>query len=169
MAKNIHINGAEALAKALSLLPVNIERNIMRGALRAGAKVIFDDAKQNAPVQDGDLKQSLRVSTNRKKGEVSASVKAGNKKAWYYHFVEFGTQPHMIKAKNAKYLRFMAKDGTSIKTKQVNHTGAIEKPFMRPALDKKNAEAIVKAGDYIRVRLEKEGMSAPPSLSVTEE
>lgn len=169
MAKNIHINGAEALAKALALLPVNIERNIMRGALRVGAKVISDEAKANVPVQDGDLKQSLRISTNRKKGEVSASVKAGNKKAWYYHFVEFGTQPHMIKAKNAKYLRFMAKDGTPVKTKEVHHTGAIEKPFMRPALDKKNAEAIVKVGDYIRARLEKEGMSAPPSLSVTEE
>lgn len=169
MAKNIHITGAKELAQALALLPANIEKNIMRGALRAGAKVIEAEAKTNAPVQDGDLKQSLRVSTNRKKGEVSASIKAGNKKAWYYHFVEFGTQPHMIKAKNAKYLRFMAKDGTSVKTKQVHHTGAMEKPFMRPALDKKNAEAIVKAGDYIRMRLEKEGMQAPAPLTVIEE
>ena len=169
MAKNIHINGAKELAQALALLPANIEKNIMRGALRAGAKVIEADAKANVPVQDGDLKQSLRVTTNRKKGEVSATVKAGNKKAWYYHFVEFGTQPHMIKATNAKYLRFMAKDGTSVKTKQVHHTGAMEKPFMRPALDKKNAEAIVKAGDYIRMRLEKEGMQAPAPLTVTEE
>lgn len=169
MARNIHINGAKELAQALALLPANIERNIMRGALRAGAKVIEADAKANVPVQDGDLKQSLRVSTNRKKGEVSASVKAGNKKAWYYHFVEFGTQPHDITATKAKYLRFIAKDGTSVKTKQVHHMGAIEKPFMRPALDKKNAEAIIKAGDYIRSRLEKEGMPVPAQLSVSEE
>lgn len=169
MAKNLHIIGAKELSEALAMLPANIERNIMRGALRAGAKVIFDDAKQNAPVQDGDLKQSLRVSTNRKKGEVSASVKAGNKKAWYYHFVEFGTQPHMIKATNAKYLRFMAKDGTAVRTKEVHHTGALEKPFMRPAFDKKNAEAIVKAGDYIRTRLGKEGLPVPDKLQVIEE
>lgn len=169
MAKNLHIIGAKELSEALALLPANIERNIMRGALRAGAKVIFDDAKQNAPVDGGDLKESLRISTNRKKGEVSASVKAGNKKAWYYHFVEFSTQPHIIRAKNAKYLRFMAKDGTSVRTQQVNHTGTLEQPFMRPALDKKNAEAIVKTGDYIRKRLGKEGLPVPDKLQVVEE
>ena len=167
MAKNIHINGAEALAKVLAMLPANIEKNIMRGALRAGAKIISDEAKQNAPVDSGNLKNSFRLSTNRKKGEVSASVKAGNKKAFYYKFVEFGTQPHLIKVKDAAYLKFIAKDGTKVKTKQVHHTGAIEKPFMRPALDKKTSEAIVEVGDYIRMRLEKEGMPVPEQLSVT--
>ena len=170
MAKNIYITGAKELAQALALLPANIEKNIMRGALRAGAKVISDEAKQLVPTKTNKLKNNIRLSTSAKKGEVSASVKAGGKKdVFYYKFVEFGTQPHLIKVKEKAYLRFIAKDGTAVKTKQVHHTGAMEKPFMRPALDKKNAEAIVKAGDYIRMRLEKEGMQAPAPLTVIEE
>jgi HK97 gp10 family phage protein len=152
---NVDILGGKQLAKALSELPLKIERNIMRAALRAGAKVVADEAKRNVPVDSAELKQSIRTSSNGKKGLVEANAVVGSrKKGWYATFVEFGTAPHVIKAgKNATRLSFRTKDGKWISTTQVNHTGAKAKPFMRPAFDTKGDEAVKAVADKIRERL----------------
>lgn len=150
----------------LSTLPAKIEKNIMRTALRAGANVIKVEAKKNVPIQSGDLKKSIKVSTNAKRGRVSASIKAGDKKAWYYLMVEFGTLAHAIQAKKGKTLKFVARDGKHISTKSVMHSGAISKPYMRPALDNKASEAIEAVGWQISRRLTKEGLETPSPLQV---
>jgi HK97 gp10 family phage protein len=167
MAKQINIVGGKELAEFLKTLPAKLERNVMRGALRAGAKVIADEAKANVPTRMGALKKSIRVSSKLKKGEVTASAKAGNKKVFYAGWVEFGTAPHKIVA-SKMFLRFIAKDGNVVKTKSVNHTGAVSKPFMRPALDTKAAQSIQEAGRYIKQRMTKEGLDAP-DITVSEQ
>ncbi len=139
----------------LSALPEKIEKNIMRGALRAGAKVIMDEAKRNVPIKSGDLRKSLRLSTNSKKGVVTATVKAGSKKAYYWRFVEFGTAAHVIHAKKDGALVF-----GGIFSKLALHHGARAKPFMRPALDTQANVAIQAVGDTIKKRLTKEGVNA---------
>jgi HK97 gp10 family phage protein len=150
------IKGGRELAEFLAQLPAKIEKNIMRAALRAGANEFKAEAKANVPVDDGDLRDSIRVSTRSKGGTVYASVKAGNKKAWYWHFVEFGTQPHIIKAKKAGSLQF---GGTFAKS--VMHPGAKPKPFMRPALDAKSGAAVAAVAAKVRERLTKEGINVP--------
>jgi len=114
MDDTVNITGGKQLAEFLQTLPLKLERNIMRAALRAGARVIANEAKLNVPAQDGDLKRSIRTGSNAKKGRVEAYAKAGDKKAWYYRFVEFGTAAHIIKGKNGNNLRYTAKDGKSI-------------------------------------------------------
>jgi HK97 gp10 family phage protein len=166
MARNINITGGKELAEFLQSLPVKIEKNIMRVALRAGARVIANEAKNNVPVEDGELKRSIRTSTNAKKGRVEASAKAGNKKAWYYRFVEFGTAPHQIAGRNGNNLVFTARNGSKVSVKSVNHPGARAKPFMRPALDAKANEAILAVGNKIKERLTKEGINNAPNLEV---
>ncbi len=144
MDDTINVTGGKQLAQFLQSLPLKIEKNIMRAALRAGARVIADEAKKNVPVQLGDLKRSIRTGSNAKKGRVEATAKAGNKKAYYYRFVEFGTAAHIIKAgKNKQKLVFTARDGKKVEIPQVNHPGAKAKPYMRPALDSKGNEAVV--------------------------
>ena len=52
----------------------------------------------------------------------------------YASFVEFGTKPHVIKARRAKFLRFYwHRIGENVAFKQVNHPGTKPRPFMRHA------------------------------------
>jgi HK97 gp10 family phage protein len=157
--RNINIAGGKALAEFLQTLPLKLERNIMRSALGAGARVIVNEAKNNVPVDAGDLKASGKVVTNSKRGYVEANARFGSKKAWYGRFVEFGTAPHLIKGKNGGMLKFTARDGKSVETPQVSHTGAKAKPYLRPALDSKAEEASRAVANKIRERLTKEGIN----------
>lgn len=166
------VKGLADLQKVLDTLPAKIESNIMRGAMRAGSNVIMKESKQRVPVappnqenqrlyggRTGLLRDSIKVSTNVRNGRVTASVKAGGKDkkggdAYYAHFVEWGTKPHVIKA---KYGRMLA-----IGVAMVNHPGARPKPFMRPALDTQTGRALQAVREYIRTRLAtKHGIDVP--------
>lgn len=157
----VSIAGGKQLAEFLSKLPPRIERNIMRAALRAGARVIANEAKKNVPEKLGNLKRSIRTDSTRVKGGVQATAKAGgrsggknkNKSAFYAQFVEYGTAAHPITAKKKKLLTFIAKDGRLVKKFQVDHKGAKAKPFMRPAFDAKGGEAVDAVAKAIRERL----------------
>lgn len=182
MADEEVIRGGRELGQFLQGLPVKVEKNIMRAALRAGAAVIREEARNNVPVDDGLLRKSVRVSTSSKRGVVTATIKAGNAQAFYAHMVEYGTKPHLIKVREEDRpinYRLTQKRGVltrvSIKTMNrhalrignhfvgasVHHPGATPKPFMRPALDSKSTAAVQAVSDKIRERLTKEGIDAP--------
>jgi HK97 gp10 family phage protein len=163
----IRMSGLADLQKILDELPAKIEANVLRGGLRAGAKVIEEEAKRLVPIGEprvtrtkggeptlhrpGELRKSIRVSMRSKKGIVQAMVKAGNKDAWYAHLVEFGTARHWIKPKNRKSLVL-----AGLMRELVDHPGARPKPFMRPAFDAKAQAAIQAMADYMNKRLPKE-------------
>jgi HK97 gp10 family phage protein len=148
----IHVTGLAQLQALLDELPARIEGNVVRGALRAGAKVVSDEAKRLCPVgKTGDLRDSIRVTLRSKHGRISAMVKAGNARAFYAHMVEFGTARHWIKPKNRKSL-FVA----GLLREAVDHPGAKKEPFMRPAIDSKAGEAIDVMAAYLRDRIPKE-------------
>lgn len=150
---DFQITGLAELHKTLQELPATIERNVLRGGLRAGGKVIEAEAKRLASVHSGEVRDSIRVSmrVRSKAGWVNAQVKAGGKKAWYARLVEFGTARHWIRPKHRKSL-FLA----GLFKEAVDHPGAKPKPFMRPAFDGKAPTAIAAMADYIRARLPKE-------------
>lgn len=160
------IQGLAELDRLLKELPANIERNVLRGGLRAAGKVVEDEARRLVPVAPpsgsnakaygaaaGALRASIRTAmrVRTKAGWVNAQVKAGNKHAWYAHLVEFGTARHWIKPRNRKSLFF-----AGLAREAVDHPGARPKPFMRPAFDGKSQAAIEAMADYIRQRLPKE-------------
>jgi len=170
MASDVNIKGGKELMQFLNQLPLNIEKNIMRSALRAGARVVANEAKKNVPVDMGQLKASIRTSSNVKKGGVEAYARAGGRKnkskgtdqsAFYAQFVEFGTAAHIIYPKKGKKLKFKASDGSTRFANFVLHKGAKAHPFMRPAYDAKNQEAIVAVMKRIRERLTKQGIYVP--------
>ena len=150
---DIKVKGLADLQTFLDQLPAKMEANVLRGALRAGAKPLLAAAKAAAPVGEpsetnrnryklyaGALRDSVRISgrIDKRNGKITASVKAGGKTksgadVFYAHMVEFGTKPHVIG------------DGT--------HPGVQAKPFMRPALDAQSGAAIVAVGEYIKKRL----------------
>lgn len=154
MSDDLAITGGADLDAFLRTLAPNIERNIMRSALAAGARVIRDEARANVPVHLGELKKSVRVTTRSKNGTVSASVKAGSKKAWYWRFVEFGTAAHEIKPSRMRSMFF-----AGLFSDLIEHPGARARPFMRPALDTQANAALDAVGDQIRKRLTREGIN----------
>lgn len=176
------IIGGKQLFDFLQQLPVKVERNIMRAALRAGANVIRKAAQENVPVDLGALRKSIRVTTGAKKGIVTASIKAGNKDAYYFAWVEYGTKPHLIKVSEGERpinYRLTAKRGaltymsmTTINRNVlrigntfvgpvVSHPGSEKKPYMRPALDSHGDKAVEAIAAKIRERLTAEGVNVP--------
>ena len=70
MGELIHVKGLSALQALLDTLPVKMEKNIMRGALRAGAKPVAEAARNGIHSVHGDLAKSIRVTTRVKNGTV---------------------------------------------------------------------------------------------------
>lgn len=107
------VNGLAELDQAMATLADKLQRNVVRGALRAGARVIADEAKRLCPVdaptsvnkarygtRRGELRDSIRVSTKMQRGAPVVFVKAGNERAYYAQMVEFGTAAHLISVKD---------------------------------------------------------------------
>lgn len=149
----INVKGLKELQQFLDQLPAKMEANIMRGALRAGAKPIAEEARKNAPtgepsdtakrryrVYAGALRDSIRITSriDHRNSNVVASVKAGGKvrrtgaDVFYANFLEFGTNPH---------------GGGSL------NPGIAPQPFMRPAIDSQSEAAVTATGEYIKKRL----------------
>ena len=172
------ISGGQQLDDLLKTLPKKIERNIMRAALREGGVVMREAVKQRVPVDDGTLRRSVRVSTRSRKGEVFASVKAGNKKAFYANMVEFGTRPHLVKVDD-RDRGINRRTGRPVSVTTINrqrrsliigrtfigptveHPGAQPRPFMRPAADASFRQAIKAFDRKLRERMTQEGLNVP--------
>lgn len=178
MDSDVKIGGLSELQDYLDQLPVNIEKKICRGALRAGQKVVADFARQMAPVAPpnaenqrlyggyaGALRDSIRVTTRSRRGRVTATVKAGDATAYYANMVEFGTAAHFIKHRNAKSLFF-----AGLFREGVDHPGAQKRPFMRPALDyaaMEDGPALQAVVAYLRTRINKELAKLPDEADGT--
>lgn len=130
---NVKIEGLEELLKALDQFPKNLQKKALRPALREGAKVIHKQAKRFVPVDEGDLKRSLKVraAKRNRKGIVAVNVQTSSEanvfsgEQFYGAFVEFGT----------------------------SKTPA--QPFLRPALDTSATEAKEAVADKLAQQIPK--------------
>ena len=168
MSDPVNIKGLADLQRMLDTLPAKIEANIMRGALRAGVKELAQEAQRTAAFVDrsGALRDSIRTTTRMRAGTVQAAMVSGpnkkDKRPYYGRFIEFGTKPHVIKAKNGKVL--------AIGVSSVHHPGIRPHPFMRPAMDTRGQAAVEAAREYIRKRLAtKHGIDVPAPLEEGDE
>lgn len=155
---DIEVKGLADLQRAMDELPAKLQKNVMRGALRAGAKVLAAEARQLVPVASGELRDTIRHSSKIENGVAIGYVRAGaskkSKKGWYVRFVEFGTAAHIIKVRKGRVL--------ALGVSKVEHPGAKKQPFMRPALDRAGLRAVAAVGEYIRKRLaSKYGINVP--------
>jgi len=162
------VTGLRELNAMLQSLPLKLEKNVLRQALRAGANVVKAEAQQqlasHGNVDTGILSKGLRVSTSVKRGTVTASVKAKGEHGYIAHWIEFtGAAAHVIAGKNNGALAFAGGVYRSI-----NHPGFKPKAFMRPALDGKAQQALIAVGEAIRARLTKEGLNAS-GIEIAEE
>src|SRR5471030_638704 len=151
MSETIRVTGLSDLQKFMDTLTPKLEANVMRGSLRAGAKLIMAQAKANVPVgptasenaklyggYSGALRDSIRLGTRIRGQWVTARVIVGGKSkangaadVWYAHIIEFtGAVPHTITAKDRKGVSF-----GGLIFQSVQHPGMSAHPFLRPAFD----------------------------------
>jgi HK97 gp10 family phage protein len=157
------ISGGAALDALLQTLPTKVEKNIMRSALRAGAKVFLEEVKQNIPYDTGTLRASARITTRGRAGAVTASVKVGNRQAFYANMVEFGTRPHKIVAPRGHSLNVNGQE-----VRSVDHPGIRPHPFARPAAEHRFREAVAAVQAKVRQRLTKLGLETPEPVPAEE-
>lgn len=83
------------------------------------AREVEQDIKRNAPVDSGELVRSVR-----RRGTVIRIS------APHWHFVEYGTRPHIIRPRSKQALWW---PGAHHPVKKVYHPGTQAQPFIRPA------------------------------------
>lgn len=98
-----YLSGLPNLRRKLQKLKDNTAEEI-RGAMAAAAQQIVDGMKSLVPVDRGDLKASIgwtfgtapqgSFAVTHKIGENAITIFAGDEKAYYARWVEFGTAPH---------------------------------------------------------------------------
>lgn len=122
---NVRIEGLRELDRALAKLDDRIQRNVLNRSVSAGARVIRDEARILAPVEEGRLKRNIITKKRRGRkgqsnwmvgvrginestGNSDTSMKSDDpKNAFYGRFVEFGTskmspRPFMTPAYESK-------------------------------------------------------------------
>lgn len=89
MSVQISISGDKALIKSLKALPKLVARRCLRQAMRPAMKIVRDEAKQNAPVDTGLTKKSIKVRAMRRSTKfIGIDVQIGT---FYGSFLEYGT------------------------------------------------------------------------------
>ena len=92
------VTGLEAIQKKLAALPLNVEKKVLRQALRKAIKPMKDEIQGDAPVgETGDLEHSVKVRAGkRKKGSLSMQVGLDQDsfqgEKWYVSFIELGSK-----------------------------------------------------------------------------
>ena len=115
-------------------------KNDVRKVVKNSAFNIERNAKSSVNVKTGHLIRSIST----KMGDMEATIHTSNLK--YAPMVEFGTRPHIIRAKNKKALYWK---GASHPVKQVNHPGSKAKPYLIPAFEKEIDQILEKLKEVI--------------------
>lgn len=156
--------GRAEVKRYIASLPGEIETKLLRGAARAAANVIRDEAK--ARCVDEEVAASLKVRTKVEPGRITARISPARNMPGVSRalWAEYGTAPHLISVSDADRegrsvgrINRQAKDGSLVIGGHfvgpvVQHPGAQAHPFLRPALDVKEAAAIAAAQGYINAR-----------------
>ncbi|QNE04687.1 HK97 gp10 family phage protein [Croceicoccus marinus] len=172
------VKGKQEMSAFFANLPSKLQENVLRGAMRAAAKVVADEAKENCISED--VRKSIKISSRaHDDGRVVAKVKTAGKGAFMAPWLEYGTDPHFISAGDSGFsprkltqkanregaysetATRSLKIGNTYVSGTVTHPGARPHPFLRPALDLKGDEAIRAAQAHIDKRLAKEGYNTP--------
>ena len=167
MTTDVRVRGLRELEEALNTLPEKMERNVLMAGLAAGARVIRDAARVNAPKRTGKLAKSIR--TSRASSKLAVMIKAGKRakggEAWYASIVHSGAKAHTILPKRKGGLLFF--NGRFLRA--IHHPGFTGVPFLENAASASADEAVRAMAQRIAQRLQdKHGLDVPAPESFDE-
>jgi HK97 gp10 family phage protein len=166
----VKIEGTEELLKALRALGTNVDKSV-KGATRAGGKVILGAARSNAKAltsRSGKIVEEKKViqagnpvqmKVRKRTGFAVASITPA-KGYGHLRLLEYGAQPHTINGK--PLLRFFS-GGKFLEVRSVQHPGFAARPWLRPAVDARKDEAIQAVSDSLAQTLEQAKIEAEGS------
>ena len=154
------VHGLQELNRALEKLPVNIHRNILNAAVRAGGQVV----RKAALSELGGDKTDIVLKKRRSKTLSSRYSVAVSNQKFYLMYREFGVAGHTIKPKNKKALG--DRQTGEFFGGEVQHPGQPAQPFLRPALDNNINRILEEMRKKIAARLAKEAQKAAASAGV---
>lgn len=141
---DITIDGLDEALSALRRAGVST-RPILRAAAQAGADLIAEAARANAP--GPEIESDVVEST-----ATAITVDVGpTKPKWYYRFFETGAGPHAIQGKSL--LVFDGEQGL-VRIGAVQHPGQAAQPFLRPAFDAQGDNAVDIIANRLRSAIE---------------
>lgn len=160
------VRGRAEVKQYMASLPEQLT-GVLRGAAKAGAKVIADEIKEQTPSEE--VRDNLRTRSRKADGRIVVMIDV--KPGWARSvgtWLEWGTAPHLIsvdesqrEGRTVARINKLAKDagGHSLVINgkfvgsTVTHPGAQAHPTFRPALDLKGADAVKAAQSYISSRI----------------
>lgn len=130
--------GVQSLQGRLHSLPDRLQRQIMRGGLRIGGRIILTGSRAEAPIKTSTLFRSGRLRIrSRLRGSVwEASIRFGGPKAFYANIIEGGAKPHRIVAAPGSALKI-----GPVARAEVMHPGIAARHFMAKARERVGPEA----------------------------
>lgn len=153
-------------------LPGDIERKLLRGAGKAAAKVIADEARDRSI--SPEVSAAIKTKVTASEGQVIAKVQVRGPGAYIAPWLEYGTTGHFISVdesqrggRSVSRINKQAKEagdahslviGGNFVGSTVYHPGARPHPFLRPALDVKGGAAIAAAQGYINSHVTRAGI-----------
>lgn len=165
--------GKSEVQRFMAALPEQIVGKLLVGAGRAGGKVIAEEAKDRSISQD--VADNIVVRTKREDTRIVVRITV--KKGFALsvgNWLEWGTSPHFItvddsqrEGRSVARINALAKApgsnhslviGGKFVGATVFHPGARAHPFLRPALDLKEGEAVSMAQSYINARVTPRGI-----------
>ena len=179
----VSIKGGGLGKRVIAQLPDQIERKLLRGAARAGATVISDEAKarlgsRQAEIDGGGkvaLAGTIKIKISKTPTGVVAKVRPEGPGSYVLPWLEYGTAPHVISAsdrarqgKSIGRINRLAKEegsshslviGGKFVGEVVNHPGAKPHPFLHVSFDLKRDEAIAMAQSFINSRISPAGIT----------
>lgn len=167
------VKGKAEVQRFIGQLPGEIERKLLRGAGRAAANVIAEEAKERSI--SSEVRDAIKTRVSASDGRVVAKVQVRGPGAYIAPWLEYGTSEHFISVdpsqsggRTVSRINQLAKEeGTSHSLviggefvgTTVLHPGARPHPFLRPALDIKANAAIAAAQAYINSHVTPSGIT----------
>lgn len=162
--------GGTDVRRFLAQLPAELERKVLRGAARAAANVVAEEARARSI--STEVAAAVKVGRPRSEdGRVTVKIQVRGAGAYIAPWLEYGTDPHFITVDESQRrgmsvgrINRETKAGSLIINGQfvrttVHHPGARPHPFLRPALDDKEAAAIAAAQGYINTKVTRAGIT----------
>lgn len=162
-AVRVRVDGLKELDKALGELSKATARNTLRRALTSAAEPMRAAAVRNAPMDTGELKRSIKLSSkidNRTgKAEFAATMKAGGTRAQAAQALRDARREKGIGESFAEVFMGPEKGGKRLSIKAIVQEFGSEKqaaqPYMRPAFDAEAKNVISRVGDELSKEIDK--------------
>lgn len=154
------LTGFDEVSRKLRGLAPRLQRKALRSASRKAMNIVRDDARQNAPVETGNLKRRIITRINSRAGRrfggmvAQVGLRGGSK-----NYVNSSKNRRLgrvgqsyLHGENAFYWRFIEFGFFNVKAKRFIQA----KPFMRPALSKNTEKVTATMARELKIAIEKE-------------